>query len=262
MRGRRILSVVILLSIVLIGSGVFALGVVDVAKIPVLNSVISGVQPMSPGGESVFVNPSKVVDGSLRPGQKFTVHVNVSTVTNLFTWQVRMSWNKTVLALNKITAGEFLLRTTSANKTAAYQLGFTINSTDNANGVSMFAESILDSSVGATGVSGSGRLASIEFQVVGNGKTVLNITMTETFLIDSAGTTIQPTKTNGWFNNIPGDTNYSGKVDGTDLSAIGLAWLSSPGKITWNPGCDFDNSGKVDGSDLSYLGLYWLKKYW
>jgi len=260
MRGRtKLTSIVAILSVVILVSAVFASGILDVSRISLLGA--PGImEPDSPGGETVFVTPSKVVDGSLRPpSSKVTVAFNISSASDVYTWQIYIKWNQSVLTINKIIQGEFLAR--SPNLTSSEVLGCVINATNNPNGISMFSDTILGN-IGGQSAPPTGRLVSIEFQVVGNGKTVLNITSPNTVLLNSAGTTIDPTKTNGWFNNIPGDTNYSGKVDGTDLSAMGLAWLSSPGKITWNPGCDFDNSGKVDGSDLSYLGLYWLKVYW
>jgi hypothetical protein len=213
------------------------------------------------GTASVFVTPQWVVQDytSLPIGSKFSVKVNVSSVTDLYTFQLNFTWNHAILNASRITAGDFLLRTTSSNKTASYQLGFVMNQTDNTKGYSGMSDSVLTS---VSGVTGSGCLVSIQFLVVGYGATGLNISSTgnlATSLLNSAGTAITFTTTNGYFDNrIPGDiTGSSGvpdrKVDIYDLGYVGKAFGSS------DPIADFTGAsgypdGKVDIYDLGACG--------
>jgi len=52
-----------------------------------------------------------------------------------------------------------------------------------------------------------------------------------------------------------GDVEESDKVDGFDVSALGMAYGSNPGDGDWDPNADLDRSGKVDGFDSSLLGM-------
>jgi len=216
MRGRRIITVVVLFSIMLIGSGVFASGLVNVANVPLLNTISpTQVQPLNTA--SVAAYPRWVIkDYPQQPiNSKFWVHINISSVTNLFTWQINITWNKAILNVARFEAGNnatyILYNTLSSNHTASYQLTWVINATDNTKGNAGAADSILDSSVGAPGVSTTPwlRMVSIQFLVVGYGKTGLTISTTgtlATILLDNTGATLAFAKTDGNFDNrIPGD---------------------------------------------------------
>jgi hypothetical protein len=59
-----------------------------------------------------------------------------------------------------------------------------------------------------------------------------------------------------------GDVDYSGLVDSTDLSAIGLAYLTHPGDPLWNADADVTGEAgtppdnRVDIYDLSTAGKF------
>jgi len=54
-----------------------------------------------------------------------------------------------------------------------------------------------------------------------------------------------------------GDLVESDKIDGFDVSALGMAYGSRPGDGNWNPNADLNRSGKVDGFDVSMIGMYY-----
>lgn len=54
-----------------------------------------------------------------------------------------------------------------------------------------------------------------------------------------------------------GDANGDGMVDGTDLSMLGMAWLTTTEDPNYDERCDFDKDGTVDGLDLGILGFSW-----
>jgi len=259
MRGRkRIISVVLLLPVMLIVSGVLASGFVEG---PLSNILSSTVVPLSPGTE-VSVYPRWVIkDYTLLPvNSKFVVHVNISDVTDLFAWQLNITWNKAILNASRIvTGGNFtyiLYQTTSVNKTASFKLNnWVINKTDYAKGQTSAADTILDNRPSATGVTNSSRnrMVSIEFKVVGYGKTALTISKTGTLattLLNSARVSIVFTKTDGYFDNrIPGDISGSAgvpdrTVDGWDLSLLRTTFMTS------NPNADFTGPESSPGSGI------------
>lgn len=105
-------------------------------------------------------------------GETFTVTLEIADVTNLWGWAVNLAWGPTVLEMvGAPTEGTFLQPGTL----------FAAAPPDNVNGI------LPDMSCGrttATGVSGSGVLASMTFRVKGYGSTTINITYSE--LLDPA----------------------------------------------------------------------------
>ncbi|NVM27152.1 MAG: PKD domain-containing protein, partial [Desulfobacterales bacterium] len=53
---------------------------------------------------------------------------------------------------------------------------------------------------------------------------------------------------------MPGDVDWSGHVDYTDLWALGAAYGASYGEPRYDPCCDFNGNGEVDYRDLWTLG--------
>jgi hypothetical protein len=175
-------------------------------------------------------------------------------VYDLFTWQVTMSWNSSMLTVSGIGPGEFLARSVSETSSEALG-GIVINSTDNGQGYSSFAESILGE---VSGISGNGTLVSIEFLVLEYGYTHLNITVTgdlPTTLIDSTGSSAALTSVNGYFNNkITGDLDGDHDVDFTDFWNFIGVYPSDP---AGDPQSDLDWDGDVDFTDFwLFLGYY------
>ncbi len=175
-----------------------------------------------------------------------------------------MTWNSSILNASKILPNEFLAR--SVNETSSEALGgLVINSTDNAQGSSLFAESIL---ANVTGISGNGTLVSIEFRVLDYGWTHLNITVTGEFpttLLDSAGTNMTVTiplytnssAVNGYFSNtIPGDIDSDRDVDWVDFGDFATAYgKKAPPQVPtpdplYNLQADTDLDGDVDWEDF------------
>jgi len=278
MRGRkRIISLVAVLSVILVFSGVFASGVVDVP----LRNLISPTQVEPLQTDEIAVYPAYYFKDYLlqQIGSTFWVHVNVSSVTDLFTWQLNITWNKAILNASQFVTGNnatyILYQTTSTNKTASYQLGWVINATKNDKGYAGAAESILDNRTGLRGVSTSGwlRMVSIKFKVVGYGWCDLVISSTGTLatkLLDSVPghPPIAFTKTDGYFSNkLIGDIDGVGPpytVDFYDFGLFAQAYLSSGPPAgsptsTWNREADFNHDGYVDFYDFGFFAQNYLR---
>ena len=233
------------------------LGILLVISAPFVTSIFVNLMSSSATSSTttVFVDPLNLINETLQAGSKFTVHVNVSDVNDLFTWQVNMSWDSSILNVSRIIPGEFLARTDNQTSSEALD-GVVINSTDNAQGSGLFAESILGD---VAGISGNGSLVSIEFLVVDYGSTDLNISVSGTLptvLLDSAGGTITYNKTDGYFSNkILGDIDGDGDVDKFDFGTFALAFGSEKGEPRYNPEADLDHDGDVDKFDFGTFAL-------
>jgi len=248
-----------LLSAILIVSVVFSSGVIDVLTLTL------GSPPESPAGApessspEVFVDPNTTVkDWEYYPdyqiGDTFNVSMNVTLVADLLAWQVNVSWgDASMLNVSNIFAGEFLnvgaLPNYTSSSPAPDGLGFVINKTDNATGYTALGESILGSD---TGVSGSGRLVTIEFQVVGYGYTNFTISVggiLPTTLLNSTLSSIAfdtPTyiNMNGWFDNrITGDSDSNGFVTIADMGEVSDRLTGAPGAKPYARFVDWDPPG-------------------
>ena len=250
---KKLLVITALLSVCLIFPLALGANLINVADLPFLGG------PVTSSSTTVFLDPPKVINNSLQADSKFTVHVNVSDVSDLFTWQVTMSWNSSMLNVSGIIPGEFLARATEQTSSEALSevLGYdtVINSTDNAQGFSSFSESILGN---VTGISGNGTLVSVEFLVLEYGYTHLNITVTGAFpttLLASTGSNMTLTSVDGYFNNkILGDVDGDHDVDFTDFWAFVGVYPTDP---AGNPQADFDWDGDVDFTDFwIFVGHY------
>jgi len=255
MRGRRrILGLAALLSFLLAVPLVFSLGIIEFPNFS-SESLLSTA--------SVFVDPDKVIkdyvlDPGYQIGDTFTVHVNVTDVTDLYTWHVNMEWNKDILNVSNIVSGDFLA--TSPNQTSSEALGWVVNKTDNAEGYSGFAETILGD---ITGISGNGRLVSIEFLIVGYGCTNLNISVSGTLpttLLDSAGDTITFDTADGYFRNkLVGDANAIPPVNILDILKVKYHWYPGPpmGTGGYDRNVDINDDGSVNILDILLVKANW-----
>jgi hypothetical protein len=113
---------------------------------------------------TLYVDPSSVVDPTLVQGSTFTVDLMVSDVEFLYWWQAKMSYSSAVLKCVNITEGEFL--TNQPEGTYGAKL------IKNEEGWALFGWTTIGEYIG---VSGSGTLATIEYEVLAEGESLLKI---------------------------------------------------------------------------------------
>lgn len=269
---KKLLGVMVFLLALLIVPMVFSSAIVNMTgHLFSSNTAASASSSSTPW---VFVDPVKVIDESLQPpSSTFTVHVNVSDVTDLFAWQINMTWDPSILSFSGIIPGEFLDRTTSLNKTSSAPryfggLGYVMNVTNSNGGITM-AESILEDAlpgnvpgVSTNGVNGT--LVSIEFLVVGYGCTDLAISLSgnlpttllnSTILPNDEPGTISFSKRDGYFRNkLQGDADGNTVVDSADISVI-IYYRSGPppGPGGYDRNADIDDNGSIDSADISLV---------
>jgi hypothetical protein len=129
----------------------------------------------------LYLEPPSVIDPTLIPGDTFNVDVMISDVEFLFAWQTNMSFDPAVLRIADIIEGAFLKG----------QPEGTVGATkiENEKGFAMFCWSTRGPYIG---VSGSGTLATVEFQVLAVGESLLKIE-TDPRYIPETGHWIYPT---------------------------------------------------------------------
>jgi hypothetical protein len=135
----------------------------------------------------VYVDPSSIVDSSLGVGDQFTVDIKIDDVLDLYGFVYKLEYNPNILNGKSITSS-FLDGEPMILK----------NETDNEIGKIEFVITSLNPAVPKTG---SGTLATINFQVNGVGDSILNLYDTQ--IADRSAKSIEHTAEDGYFNNIP-----------------------------------------------------------
>ena len=189
MRERRVIGVVILLAILVSVSLVFGLGIVDITKL-----ASTPAPPLTSGSTTVFVDPDLIVkdydlDAGYQIGDTFSWDIDVSDVSDLYAYQINITWNPDILNFTGISYGDFLSQTTSPDGTSSI---YDIFDASNETGYAVIAESILGDVSGIPGPD-SGGLVTIGFEIVGYGWTELTVGLSGTLpstLLDSTGGTL------------------------------------------------------------------------
>jgi hypothetical protein len=119
---------------------------------------------------TVSFDPTQV--NELSPGEQFTINLAIADISNLFGWQINVTFNPSVLNAVRVMEGSFLR---SVNKTSMPKPVL-----DNSRGFVLAAVSLMPPypSVGATG---SGILANMTFSVKSSGGSTLHFDETLTY---------------------------------------------------------------------------------
>lgn len=122
---------------------------------------------------------------TINQGQSFSIGVDITNVTDLFAFQLDLTFNPHILFGVGVSEGAFL----SSGGTTFFIPGLI----DNTNGTIAFnADSLIG---GIPGVTGSGTLLNVQFQGIGSGTSGIGVENVS--LLDSAFSTITTTTTNG-----------------------------------------------------------------
>jgi hypothetical protein len=137
-------------------------------------------------GPVISISPQNT---SANPGDTFTISVMISGVTDLYAWEVKLTWEPGVLELNTITEGFFL---------KSGGMTFPAKDIDNIFGEALFGVTLIAAPMG---VSGSGELATLAFTVEEAGQCAL--ALVETALVDHTvpdpGSDIAHSSEDGYF---------------------------------------------------------------
>lgn len=130
--------------------------------------------PPPAGAARVLLSPDRMIT---QPGATFTVNLQVENVTDLFSAPVRLKFDPNVVRLSEVTRGSLLTADGG-------EVLFTRNILNDTGDASI----VLSRMPGSPGVSGSGSLLTLTFQVVGKGVTA--ITAPQLSFQDSRASTI------------------------------------------------------------------------
>ncbi|MDI6690245.1 MAG: cohesin domain-containing protein [Candidatus Bathyarchaeota archaeon] len=166
--------------------------IIWLAAITLLSSILTIKPIFAPEIATLSINPPSVIDPSKDIGTTFIINATVSDVVNLWNWQIKATFNPSVLGCAR------------AWIPSDSPFGFPVQPTpiiDNDTGYVMLGASQLGT---APGVSGSGVLACIEFEVKGIGSSYINYSRPygeDTYLLDPDMVEIPATLEDGYFSN-------------------------------------------------------------
>jgi hypothetical protein len=203
--------------------------------------------PASPDQAKIYVNPPSIIDFGINPGQNITISIMVANVTDLYTWQINLTFTPSIL---NCTAASI----PSENVFKGKSYYAPTPDIENTRGYVTRGASLMGSVPGVN--TSKGNLTTISFQVKVRGCTRLHFSTygPHTYLLNSSLDDIPGSTQDGYFSNtILGDVNGDGKVDRSDLSVLSTAYGSNSSNSNWNPICDVNWDGKVDVLDLFNL---------
>jgi hypothetical protein len=269
MRKRRLSAIAAVISAILMLHVTISLGLVGVPGLPPPSSNLAA--PLGASSTEVLVHPTMNVTDYEDPNHNVTIgstvdfNANISDVTDLFTWHIKLSWDKDILNSSLILYGDFLSSgTVSPNGTSSDVADITGIFHDD--GYGWAAESVLGEYVG---VSGSGALLEIRLDIVGYGHTYINVNVTgsmPTELINSTMGSIGFATEDGYFRNtIPGDiqgdttdTPPDGDVDMFDFFAFADHYATLEGDPNYNILADLqgDTAGTLPDADVDMFDFF------
>jgi len=202
-----------------------------VLSLSALSLVPSSVEQVKP---LVYVDPTPI---DFEPGESFNINITIKSAVNVFAWEFKLLWNASVLNYTGAVEGDFLKGFQNAST-------YWVNPVLTQNVSDKYRVLLGVTRLGADipGVSGSGKLAMISFDVLTKGETTLDLV--ETKLRDSVPNPIDHDSRDGLFSNTAGFPR-------PDFSF-------TPAKANINETITFDasNSTDVDQGVDHYIVLY------
>jgi hypothetical protein len=194
-------------------------------------------------------------DSYVAVGQTFTVNVSIVDVSNLTAWMFTVYFRNSVLNCVNASEGPFLSAVAGPyGTTFIKRINNTFSSTYGAVDVGC---SLLGSNVSA---SGSGVLATVEFEAMSRGNTLLHLTNIELDDNSFPPQIIPYNSVDGMVyvsgGLIPGDLNVDGYVNAKDAVILGTAFGSRPSDPNWNSNADINGDGIVNAKDAVILGTH------
>ncbi|MCK4634101.1 hypothetical protein KAT42_04645, partial [Candidatus Bathyarchaeota archaeon] len=141
----------------------------------------------------VYVDPSNVTDPTIAPSENFTIEVKISNVTELYGFDIQLSWNTSML---NYTSHLVKIPVETYPDGVLHQPILQVKNEVNA---STGTYIIVYSSLQAPSFNGSGIIFEMTFTVLGYGECALDISNSD--LSNRKGQPIEHTVEDGYFNN-------------------------------------------------------------
>ena len=139
----------------------------------------------------IYITPAAIDDTSIGPGSAISVNASAESVSDVFTWQVTLTYDPSILSCTGATT--FV--------GSIFKLDLDVGPTiDNVAGIVTYGST----KIFGAGVSGSGVMAQFTFSVIGRGYSHINYSQpygADTFLLDSLLHTIPVSVEDSSFNN-------------------------------------------------------------
>lgn len=180
-------------------------------------------------------------------GESFSVDLHLSDSRFVYSWEVYLWWNPALLDAMSLVEGSFL-KGPFGNRTTQFSFD------EYANEGVVHAKSISTLSTPDNGVSGSGALTSLTFQIKARGSCSIIITSAVLFGPPPSMPTLISHMENAIFRTLAGDMNNDGVVNSLDLASLKEAYGSKPGDACWNIDADADGDRTISVSDLHKVG--------
>jgi len=219
-----------------------------------VNAGFAAPQPPEPPPTlpNIYVDPSPIVDPSLGIGDPLTVYVKVTEVSQLYGWGFFLYYKPSVLSLVSLVKGSFVHPLWGFKKASG---------TDYVTAAAYFTAG------NPVGISGSGIMATITFEVVGTGITLLDLTNTKlNTYVNGIVVPIEHTVSDGVFDNREANTPPTASFFATpsigaegdtvtfDASAsFDDGWLVN---YQWDFGDRSTGSGNVVTHNYPNVGVY------
>jgi hypothetical protein len=189
----------------------------------------------------IYLSPS---EANVRVGETYTVNVTIANVTNLYTWQIQLSFDPTVLNCTNA-------RYTENHVFAGKEIVAVNPVINNTEGYVLYGCCLLGNE---ETFNGNGTLCQIQFTAMSSGKSALGFSGPEdTFLLDFGLNEVPYGTRDGCVTVEEGlhcDLNNDRKVDIADLSLAAKAFGSYSTYPRWNPTADINGDGTVNIVDL------------
>jgi len=148
-----------------------------------LNGYFINVVPVT----KLYVDPPSIIDTTKTPGTNFTININIKDVTDLFSYDLKLMYDTTLLNVATVSIGSFFPNPQKWR-----------NETNEESGYVWYAVSMPAGS--KAGVSGSGTLLTISFNVTSTGETILDLYTVK--ILNHISMTIPKNVYDGYFSNI------------------------------------------------------------
>jgi len=192
-------------------------------------------------GTALYVHP---VVTTANPSESFTVNVNVQDVENLYSYETKIGFDSVVLEAVTVEEGAFIRDQTTSPMGTFFLI---IIEAD-------YVHVACLTQGNYPGVSGSGTLFTVNFNVVEAGTSDLHVY--DSIFLDCNVVHIPHDTADGLVRaTIPGDVNGDCTVNVLDLTIVALSY----GCFAWEPGynleADLNNDGIVDMRDITIVAF-------
>lgn len=201
----------------------------------------TGLRTAQASETALYVDP---VVTTANPSESFTISINIQDVVNLFSYETKIGFDKVVLEAVTVEEGPFIKDQTTSPIGTFFLFIIEVD----------YVHVACVTQGSYPGVSGSGTLFTVTFNVVKAGTSDLHVY--DSILLDSNVIHIQHDTADGLVRaTIPGDVNGDCVVNVLDLTIVAFSYGFFAWEPEYNLEADLNNDGIVDMRDLTIVAF-------